>query len=86
LKPGSLEHHQQSAAVAALYAPDPTKVLAELLTGAEALHCLAERLAMTRNPAICDQIAAQAEGIRRAAQRARAALMTETAAVGRMGS
>lgn len=78
MKPGSLEHHQQSAVLAALYAADPVKVLAEILAGAEALHGLAERLAMTRDPAVCDQIAGQAEGIRRAAHRARIAILADT--------
>lgn len=76
MKAGSLEQHQQSAVLAARYAADPVKVLAELLEGAEALHGQAERLAMTRDPAVADQIAGQAEGIRRTAMRARMAILT----------
>ncbi|MBK9656914.1 MAG: hypothetical protein IPO66_16265 [Rhodanobacteraceae bacterium] len=77
MKAGSLEHHQQSAAVAALHSVDPDKVLADLLAGAEGLHGLAEQLSMTRNAALCDQIAAHAEGIRRAAHRARVAILAK---------
>lgn len=71
MNPTDSQRHQ----AATVHKPDPAAVLAELLRGVETLHSLVELFAARRDPAIADQIALQADGVRRTAHRARMALI-----------
>ncbi len=62
------------AGVAALYSPSLTELLSQLREGAAALAQIVAEIDITHDPVLVDQLDAQLEGMRRHAQRTRAAL------------
>lgn len=77
IRAGSLQHHQHTATLAALLRPTAAELIGQTLEGMDCLTAMGERLARTLDCSLCDEIAAQAEGIRRTVLRARVALENE---------
>jgi hypothetical protein len=74
---GSLQTQQHAAALAALLRPTAAELIGQTVEGMDRLTAMGDRLARTLDRSLCDEIAAQAEGIRRTALRARVALENE---------
>ena len=71
------------AAVRALYAPPLSDLLAQLREGAAALARIVAEIDITHDVALVDSLDAQLEGMRRHAQRTRAALPSKGGPDGR---
>jgi hypothetical protein len=64
------------ARLIAMRGPTAGEIIGNLADGAQALMGMVEKLSQTRDLQIADQLAIQAEGIRRTAMRARMAILS----------
>lgn len=79
MNPGSEAAHARATILAAMHGPTAGEIIRSLADGSQALLGLIEKLSQTRDPNLADQIAAQADGIRRTAHRARISLQVQGA-------
>ena len=77
MRAGSVASHANQTAYADLARPSSGEYVEPMRAGAETLIEMVERFNRSRDPADAEQIAFQANGIERFAQRARAAAVTE---------